>query len=58
MARDHLAIPATSAALERIFSSGSDLITRKRNQLGRDNIRKLLCMRSWGVLAESRDVEL
>ena len=58
MARDHLAIPATSAALECVFSSGSDLITKKRNQLGGDNIRRLLCMRSWGVLAESREVEL
>jgi hAT family C-terminal dimerisation region len=58
MARDHLAIPATSRALECIFSSGSDLITKKRNQLGGDNIRRLLCIRSWGVLAESRDIEL
>ena len=58
MARDHLAIPATSAASECVFSSGSDLITKKRNQLGGDNIRRLLCMRSWGVLAESREVEL
>jgi hypothetical protein len=58
MARDHLAIPATSGASECIFSSGSDLITKKRNQLGGDNIRRLLCMRSWGVLAESRDIEL
>jgi hypothetical protein len=31
IARDHLAIPATSAASERVFSNGSDIITKKRN---------------------------
>jgi hypothetical protein len=55
MARDHLAIPATSAASESVFSIGSDIITKKRNRLGADNTRRLLCLRDWGVLAEGED---
>jgi hAT family protein len=45
MARDHLAILATSAPSECVFSVGSDIVTKKRNRLGGDNIRKLLCLR-------------
>jgi hypothetical protein len=41
MARDHLAIP--------------DIITKKRNRLGIDNTRRLLCLRDWGVLEEGDD---
>jgi len=55
MARDHLAIPASSAASECVFSGGSDLITKKRNQLGGENTRKLLYMRDWGVIKEAVD---
>lgn len=33
MARDYLAIPATSAASERVFSNSADIITSKRNRL-------------------------
>ena len=57
MARDHLAIPSTSAASKCVFSGGSDLIMKKRNQLGGDNIRKLICMRAWGVLKDARGLE-
>ena len=62
MARDHLAIPATSAASECVFSVGGDIITKKRNRLGADNTRRLLCLRDWGVLKEgegdSSDIEI
>ena len=57
IARDHLAIPSTSAASECVFSSGSDIITKKRNQLDGDNIRRLMCMRAQGVLTEARGLE-
>jgi hypothetical protein len=55
MARDHLAIPATSAPSECVFSVGGNIITKKRNRLGADNTRRLLCLRDWGVLAEGED---
>jgi hypothetical protein len=57
MARDHLAIPSTSAALECVFSSSSDLISKKRARLSRDNIKRLMCMRNWGVLKEAIELE-
>jgi hAT family C-terminal dimerisation region len=55
MARDHLAIPATSAASECVFSVGGDIITKKRNRLGAGNTRRLLCLRDWEVLVEGQD---
>ena len=53
IARDHLAIPATSAASERVFSNGSDIITKKRNRLSPPTIRYLLCLRNWGKIREA-----
>jgi hAT family C-terminal dimerisation region len=50
-----LAIPATSAASECVFSVSSDIITKKRNRLGTSNTRRLLCLRDWGVLEEGED---
>ena len=44
IARDHLAIPATLAASKSVFSIGGDIITKKRNKLGVDNTRRLLCL--------------
>jgi hypothetical protein len=44
IARDHLAIPTTSAASECVFSVGGDIITKKRNRLGAGNTRRLLCL--------------
>ena len=47
MARDYLGIPATSASSERLFSSGSNLITDKRNNLKDDTIQAHECLKSW-----------
>jgi hypothetical protein len=55
IARDHLAIPATSVALESVFSIGSDIITKKRNRLSAGDTRRLLCLQDWGVLVEGED---
>ena len=55
IARDYLAIPATSAASERVFSNGSDIITKKRNRLSPSTVRYLLCLRDWGHLPEAID---
>ena len=55
IARDYLAIPATSSALEFVFSVGSDIFTEKRNRLSTSNTRRLLCLQDQGVLEEGKD---
>jgi hAT family C-terminal dimerisation region/Domain of unknown function (DUF4413) len=47
IARDYLAIPATSAPAERAFSGGADLVTRKRGSLSEDTIQAYMCLDSW-----------
>ncbi len=47
MARDYLAISATSVPIECIFSQASDLITKKRNRLLPETIRQIMCLNSW-----------
>jgi hypothetical protein len=47
IARDYLAIPATSAPAERVFSGGADLVTKKRGSLSDDTIRGFMCLNSW-----------
>ena len=47
MARNYLAIPATSVASERAFSSGENIITNKRSNLAPKTVRALQCLRSW-----------
>jgi hypothetical protein len=47
MARDYLAIPATSAPVERVFSGGTDLVRPKRGSLHEDAIQACLCLKSW-----------
>jgi hypothetical protein len=46
IARDHLAIPATSAESERVFSVGRDIVTKKRNRLAPFTLRYLICLRN------------
>ena len=46
MARDFLAIVASSSPSERLFSIGGDLITKKRNRLSGRRIRQILCLRA------------
>jgi hypothetical protein len=50
MARDFLAIVASSSPSERLFSIGGDLITKKRNRLSGRRIRQILCLRAWGIV--------
>ena len=47
MARDYLAIPASSAPAERIFSSASDVVTQDRACLSADTIRAIMCLKHW-----------
>jgi hypothetical protein len=43
----YLAISATSASSERLFSSAKQLITDQRNRLDEDRIEIVECLKSW-----------
>lgn len=47
MARDYLAIPATSSPVERAFSKGRDLVSFRRNALNAETIRACMCLKYW-----------
>ena len=47
MARDYLAIPSTSVPVERVFSGGTDLISKKRCSLSAESIQACMCLKSW-----------
>ncbi|CAI5931406.1 unnamed protein product [Closterium sp. NIES-64] len=47
MAQDYLAIPATSASSERVFSLGRNLISWKRHRLASQRTRASMIHRSW-----------
>jgi len=57
MARDYMAIPATSAPSERVFSEAGNLITKKRGKISSENVRYVLCLRSWGILVNDDNEE-
>jgi hypothetical protein len=53
-----MAIPATSAPSERVFSVAGNLITKKRTKILSENVRYVLCLRSWGILANTDNKEV
>jgi hypothetical protein len=57
IARDYLAIPATSAPSERVFSLAGNLVSKKRTRISSENVRYVLCLRSWGVIVEDDEEE-
>jgi hypothetical protein len=57
IARDFLIIPAMLAPSKRVFSLAGNLILKKRTSIVSENIRYILCLRSWGVLIEPKDEE-
>lgn len=46
------AIPATCVPAEQVFSSGSDLVTKRRNRLATDSIGMIMCLKNWGIIAD------
>ncbi|PLW09422.1 hypothetical protein PCANC_17622 [Puccinia coronata f. sp. avenae] len=47
MARIFLAIPATSAASERVFSKGRRIVSWQRSSLKPQSLEELLCVKEW-----------
>jgi len=61
LARRVLAIPATSAAPKRLFSTAGDVMTKKRSRLTCDNIQELVYrhevlpqVREWEAIKKMR----
>jgi hypothetical protein len=46
MARDFLAILASSSPFERVFSIVGDLVIKKRNRLSGKRIKQIICLRA------------
>jgi len=49
MARRFLAILATSALIERVFSIGGNIITKCRNRLSLETVKKSVLLKSWSI---------
>jgi hypothetical protein len=47
LARRYLAIPVTSASIERVFSISNNIITKNRNRLFPDTVKQLILLKSW-----------
>lgn len=52
-----MAILATLAPSERVFSIAGNLITKKRTRISSENVRYVLCLRNWGILDDADDEE-
>jgi len=59
MARDYLAIPATSVPSEQCFSTSKNLISSNRNRLIGKTVRACMCLKSWwtGPLENNGQIE-
>ncbi|EIW75322.1 hypothetical protein CONPUDRAFT_66111, partial [Coniophora puteana RWD-64-598 SS2] len=47
MARDFLAIPATSVSVERLFSSSHHLCRDSRSSMAASTITEVMCAKKW-----------
>jgi hypothetical protein len=59
MARDYHAILATSAPSERLFNIvlASNLVSKKQIRLSSENVRYMLCLRSWKILDNGHNID-
>ena len=61
MARDFLAVQATSVAPEELFCSKADEIDKQRYCMPHDSTQALLCIRSWtqgGIKLKFKSTEI
>lgn len=58
MAVSYLTIPATSVAVERLFSKGRIFVSHLRNGLSAESIRALLCLNNWRTLGFIKDDDI
>ena len=49
MARRYLAIPATSAPVERVFSISGNIIIKNRNRLEPNTVKRIVLLKSWKI---------
>ena len=47
MARDFLAIPATSVPSEQVFSIAGQILTKRRSALSEGRMNALMCCKNW-----------
>lgn len=47
IARDFLAIPASSTSVEHLFSSANHIVTNIRSSMGAETAEKLICTKFW-----------
>ena len=52
IAADFLAIPATSAPSECVFSVSSDIVTKKRNRLTGESVQMIMCLKDQGIITD------
>jgi hypothetical protein len=55
MDRDFLAIPATSAPVQCVFSQSNDPINKKRIRLLPESVRKIICLNQWSKSLNLKD---
>jgi hypothetical protein len=55
IARDYNTIPVTSTPAKHVFSITRNLISKKQIYIASENIRYILCLRSWGYLIEDNN---
>jgi hypothetical protein len=56
IAKDYLAVLATLAPSEYVFSQGTDIVSKKRNKLIGESIRMLICKKDWGLVTDEDTV--
>ena len=58
MARDFLAIPATSVPSERVFSIAGQILTKRRSSITESMMNALMCCKDWLGFTELTREEL